>query len=88
MQRQGISARALRSFVICEHPLMYSGGSKFRTFEYQIHSNSERFEDPFSNGLPFKNRTFENRIMASLDRFVYKENFYLYIKRPRLKGPF
>ena len=55
-------------FIQCKCEIQW--GLEFRTFEYQIHSKTEHFEGPFSNGQPFENGPFEIRTMASLYRFI------------------
>ena len=52
-------------------------GSEIRPFEIRNHSKTGHFEDRLS-------RPFENRTFFSLDRFIYTEKIYLYIKRSRL----
>ena len=66
--------------VIIEKTCIQSG-LEFRTFEFRIHSKTERLKVQISNGSvfepPFKNRTIQTG-RFSLDRFIYKHNFYYY----------
>ena len=72
-------------------PKSLQSGLEYRTFEFRIHSNSERFKILISNGSvfkpPFKNRTIQNG-RYSLGNFIYKIFLLCVVKQPRLKRPF
>ena len=61
--------------------IVVQSGLEYRTFEFRIHSKTERFHVLYWDGSVFERSepfmVFGFRMAVSLDRFIYMKNFYI-----------